>query len=153
LVPDISYSISSELVLKPLSTAVTLYPTKFSVKGSTFCGSQHKERLFPYTALTEGFLGVYAKLQKAIVNFIKSLCLSVRPFVCPSARPHGPTQLPLVGLLFNFYFENMLRKVKFHLRMVRITLTSRENQNTFMIISCSVLPRIRNISDRNCREN
>jgi len=31
--------------------------------------------------------------------------------------------------------------------MVRITGTSRENQYTFMIISCSIFPRIRNISD------
>ena len=46
---------------------------------------------------------MYGKLQKAIINFIKFLSLSVRPFVCPSVPPHGPTQLQLDGLLLSFY--------------------------------------------------
>jgi len=37
--------------------------------------------------------------------------------------------------------------------MTRITGTSYEDQYTFFIISCSVLLRMRNISDKSCREN
>jgi hypothetical protein len=33
------------------------------------CGSQNKQRLFPYTALTDWILGALAKLRKATVSF------------------------------------------------------------------------------------
>jgi hypothetical protein len=42
------------------------------------CGSENKQRLFPYTALTDLFFGVLAKLPKAIIIFM---------FVLPSVRP------------------------------------------------------------------
>jgi hypothetical protein len=41
-----------------------------------------------------GTLGALAKLQKATVSFVVSVCLS------PSVRPHGTTQLPLDGFFF-----------------------------------------------------
>jgi hypothetical protein len=51
------------------------------------------------------------------------------------------------------YFSKFCRKTSsFHLRMARITGTLREDQYAFMIISCSFLPRIRNISKKSCRE-
>jgi hypothetical protein len=37
--------------------------------------------------VSEAFLGAFAKLQKAAISFVMSLCLSV--------RPHGTTRLPL----------------------------------------------------------
>jgi len=39
------------------------------------------------------FSGSFEKLQKAIVSYIMSVCLSVHPPI----RPHGTTRLPLNG--------------------------------------------------------
>jgi hypothetical protein len=36
------------------------------------CGSENKQQLFHYTALTDWFLGVFAELQKAAVVFVMS---------------------------------------------------------------------------------
>jgi hypothetical protein len=71
-------------------------------------------------------------------------------------RPDEPTQLPLDGLSLNFcvsIFRKSVEKSQVFLRMVRITGISRKKQYTFMIIYCSVLPKIKNISDKNFREN
>jgi len=43
------------------------------------------------------FLGAFAKLRKAAVSLVMSVCLSV--------LPHGTTQLRLDGFLLNFVFE------------------------------------------------
>ena len=50
------------------------------------------------------------------------------------------------------FFENMSRKFKFHYNLMRITRTLHENQYTFLIISRSVILRIKNVSDKSCRE-
>jgi hypothetical protein len=44
------------------------------------CGSENKQRLFPYTALTDWTLGALAELLKAIISFV----MSVRSSVCLS---------------------------------------------------------------------
>ena len=44
------------------------------------------------------FLGAFAKLRKATISFVMSVCLSV--------RPHGTTRLPLDGFLWNLIFED-----------------------------------------------
>jgi hypothetical protein len=41
------------------------------------CGSENKQRLFYFTALTDWFLGAFAKLRNATVRFVVS-CLSIR---------------------------------------------------------------------------
>ena len=43
------------------------------------------------------FLGAFAKLRKAIISFVMSVCLS--------ARPHGTTRLPMEGFSKKFIFE------------------------------------------------
>jgi len=64
------------------------------------CGSQNKQRLFHYTALTDWFLGAFAKLRKCL---IASSYLSV----CP----HGTALLPPAriprNLIFEYFFENL----------------------------------------------
>ena len=50
------------------------------------------------------FLGAFAKLRKAIIIFVMSVCLSVCPSVLPSFRLHGTTWLPLDGLWWNLIF-------------------------------------------------
>ena len=42
------------------------------------CGSQNKQRLFHYTALTDWFLGAFVKLRKVTINFVMSVRPSVR---------------------------------------------------------------------------
>ena len=94
------------------------------------------------------FLGAFAKLRKTTVSF----SMSVHPSVCP----HGTTRLPLGGFSWNFifgYFSKVSRKFRCHLNLTRITATLHEDRYTFLIISRSVLPRMRNVSDKNCRGN
>ena len=59
------------------------------------------------------FLDAFAKLRKATISFVISVC----PIVCPSVRPHGTTRLPLDGfglnLTFELLFDNLSRKFKF----------------------------------------
>jgi hypothetical protein len=52
-----------------------------------------------YTALTDWFLGAFAKLRKATLCF--SVCLSISL----SFRPLGKTRFPLDGFLWNFIFD------------------------------------------------
>ena len=40
------------------------------------------------------FLVTFAKLRKAAVSFIMSVCLPVCQPICPSVRPHGANRLP-----------------------------------------------------------
>jgi len=70
------------------------------------------------------FLGAFAKLWKATISFVMS--------VCPSVRPHGTTHPPFDG--FSMF-------------------TLQEQHYTFITISCSVLFRMTNVSDDSCSEN
>jgi hypothetical protein len=47
----------------------------------------------------------------------------------------------------------MSRKFKFHYNLTRITGTLHEDHQTFFIISRLILLRMRNVSDKSCREN
>jgi hypothetical protein len=46
------------------------------------------------------FLGAFAEMRKAAINFVISLC----PFVCLSVRPHATTRLPLYVFSLNLIF-------------------------------------------------
>ena len=52
-----------------------------------------------------------------------------------------------------YLFENLLRKFRFHQNYARIPNALHEDQYTILITSRSVLLRIRNVSDKSCREN
>jgi len=54
---------------------------------------------------------------------------------------------------FDMYFSNMSRKLKFRLKLTRITGTLHEDQYTFVIVFRSLLLTMRNDSDKSCREN
>ena len=75
---------------------------------------------------------------------------------CLSVRPHGTTRLPLDrflwNLVFEYLFENLLRKLKCQSYLIRITGHLRKDQYTFLIFPRSLL-RMRNVSDKSCREN
>jgi hypothetical protein len=51
------------------------------------------------------------------------------------------------------FFENLSRKFKYSWNLTRITRTLHEDQCTFVVISRPVLLRVRNVSDKSCREN
>jgi len=50
-------------------------------------------------------------------------------------------------------YENLSIKVKFHYNLTTLTGTVHEDRDTFLIISRSVLLRMRNVSDKRCTEN
>ena len=67
-------------------------------------------------------------------------------------RPHSAPHLTLdrfqSHLIFEWYLYNLLRKVEFHWNLKRITGTLHAGLCTFKIISCSVLLRMRSVSDK-----
>ena len=77
-------------------------------------------------------------------------------YVRPPFRPHGTTRLPLDGfswnLLFEYFFGNLARKIEFHYNLTSIMGTLLEDVSTFMTISLWILLRMRNVSDKSCRE-
>jgi len=90
------------------------------------------------------FLGTFTKLRKATIGFIMPVCLRVRP---PSAwNSLAPSQI-FMKFDILIYSENLSRKVKLHYNLTRITGTWHEDQYTFLIISCWILLRMRNVSD------
>jgi len=92
------------------------------------------------------FLGAFAKLQKATICFVMSICL-------PAWNIWAPTGQIFMKLDVWVFFEDLLREFKFNRNRTNINGILRESQYTFLIISISVLPRIRNVSDKRCREN
>ena len=75
------------------------------------------------------------------------VCLSV----CMEQCNCNWTDFPAIWYLSIFW--KSVKKIKFYSNLTRITGTLNEYICTFMIISCSVLLRMRNVSDKSCREN
>ena len=78
--------------------------------------------------------------------------MSVRPFV----GLHGTSRLLLDGFSWNLifdFFENASTKFQFLYTLIRITGTLHEDQCTFLVVSRSVLLRMRNVSGKSCRQN
>jgi hypothetical protein len=77
-------------------------------------------------------------------------------YVCPTVRmeqigSHWMDFFMKFGIWV--LFENMLRKLKVCEYLARIAGLSHDELCTFMIISRSVLLRMRNVSDKSCTEN
>ena len=68
--------------------------------------------------------------------------------------PHGRTRLPLDGFSWKFwaFFFKYSRRSAFHWNLIRITDTLREDLCTFVTIPHWILLRMRNVSDKSCRE-
>ena len=100
--------------------------------------------LFQY--YTSPVSGAFAKLWKASTSFVMSLCPSV-----------GMEQLGShwtdFHVICNWVFcEKLSRKLQFHQNLTRIRGTLHDDKYTFFFISRSFLPRMRNVSDKRCRE-
>jgi hypothetical protein len=80
----------------------------------------------------------------------------VRPSVRLSVCPHETTRAPTGRIFMKFdtwgFFEHLSRKFNFDYNLTKLTNTSHEDLCTFMIKSRWML-RIRNISNKSCREN
>jgi len=80
--------------------------------------------------------------------------------VCPSVRPsvrlfewNNSHRTAFYKMFYMSIFRECFEKIQFHYNMVRITGTLHEHQYKVLIISGTFLLRIRNISDKSCREN
>ena len=85
-------------------------------------------------------LGAFAKLGTEII----SLFMSVRLSAWNNTAPTG--QFFIKFDIWGF-FENLSRKLHFHCNRTRETGNLRGDQDTFFVVSHSVLPRMKHISD------
>jgi hypothetical protein len=92
------------------------------------------------------FLGAFAKLRKATVSFVMS--------VCPSVCPRGTTRLPLDGFSWNLTFDYFSIICRENSSFIKIW---QEYRVVYMMIcihflsSVPFLPRMKNILDKSCR--
>jgi hypothetical protein len=91
------------------------------------------------------FLGVLAKLRKATVSFVMSVCLS-------AWNNSAPTEGIFMTCDIREFFEILSIKIRFVYNLTGISGTLHEDRYTFVIISRSILLRRRNISIRSFRE-
>jgi hypothetical protein len=104
------------------------------------CIDVWKQRLLPRVILTDWFLGAFEKFQKRL---LASKCLSISPTARNNSAP--------TGRIF----------MKCYIWVLLETLSKKSDKNNgcftwrpiFMIISRSILLRMRNVSDRICRGN
>ena len=99
-------NVSRSTVLLTLTVQKLLYvPSSLALTSSTFCLQ---------CVFLRSFLGEFAKLRKATVSFVMSLCLSVCLSVCPFALSSSP---PTGQILMKFdvlvFFENYRGKSNF----------------------------------------
>jgi hypothetical protein len=101
-------------------------------------------------------LVIFRRNFEATISFFMSVCLSVCLSVCSSVRPHGTTRLPLdefsLNLIFE-YFSKICGKNSSALKCDKHNGTIHEDLCAFMITSRWILLRMRNVSDKICREN
>jgi hypothetical protein len=86
-------------------------------------------------------LGPFAKLGKATISFV----MSVRPILRMEQRSSHWTDFHEIWHVD--FFENL-----FHYNWTKTTGTSLEDQYTFLILSRSLLHRMKNILNKSCRE-
>ena len=101
--------------------------------------------LFICTSIQVAILGAFPKLRKATMSFVMSV------------RPHGTPQLPLAGVSWNLIFEDFSKICRENSSLIKIGQEWRalymETDTIFFIISRPFLLRMRNASDKSCREN
>jgi hypothetical protein len=76
--------------------------------------------------------------------------MSVRPSALNKSDPSGRS---FMKFDIRVFFESLSRTFNFDQNLTRITGTLHADQYTFLIISCSILLRISNVSYKSCTEN
>jgi hypothetical protein len=100
-------------------------------------------------------------LRKATINFFMSVCLSVRPSVCPlvclSVRPSvrlsacnnsSPSGRIFLKPYIWIVFDNISKKHKFDQNSRRMADTLHEDQYTFLITFTSIVVKMKNVLDK-----
>jgi hypothetical protein len=96
-------------------------------------------------------IGAFAKLRKATISSVERVCSVCPPVVMEkNSAPTGRISMKFDILVF---FELLSIKFKFLFDMMRITSILHKDQYTFVSIPRLVLPRMRNILGKSCREN
>jgi hypothetical protein len=87
------------------------------------------------------FLGALAKLRKATINFAMS--------VCPSCGMEqlGSHWTDFLEIWYMFIFRKSVKKIQVSSKC------DNDGHFTFMIVSPSFLRKMKNVSDKSCREN
>jgi hypothetical protein len=114
----------------------------------------------PFYAVTNYLRSIFSARSQSgekwlLALWCLSVCLSVRPSVslCPTAwNNSAPTERMVMKSDIWIFLENLLRKFKFQWNLTEITGTLRDDLCPVMI-SRSVLLRMRRVSDKPCREN
>ena len=103
------------------------------------------ERVNTLCGKMKSFLDAFEKLRKATISFV----MSVRPPVWNSAATGR------ICMKFDIwvFFENQLRMFKYDLYLATITGTVQKEPIHICDISLNFLLRMRNVSDKSCREN
>jgi hypothetical protein len=102
-----------------------------------------KERVsYWFTYILYKFLGAFAKLPKAIINFVMSVCPSVR------MEQIGCHWTDFSEIWWGVFFNYLSRNFKFHYTLTRITGTLHEDLCTFKIKYHWIILRMRNVSDK-----
>ena len=91
---------------------------------------------------TLSVLGAFAELLKATMSFVLSDC-----------PPQGTTRLKLDRFSYLSIFRKYVEKIHVSLKYDNNNGTLHEDRYTVLIVSLSVLLRMRNVSDKSCREN
>jgi len=125
-----------------------LHHSRQSIQINTEMVPQSKPQPLSYTSL-KTILRRFRKIAKSDYYF-RHFCLSVHPSALNNSVPTGRIFIKFGTCVF---FENLSRKFKFHWNPTRITFTLYEDRYSFMLVSPSVLLRMRNISEKSSREN
>jgi hypothetical protein len=122
-----------------------------------------EQELIPYTRITNWFLkrrwmclldsgiwdlGTFAKLRKVAISFVMSFPSSV----CP----HGITHLSLEGFIWNCnlnIFKTLVQKTQISLESSKNKRYFNLDLSAFMTISRRIHLRMKNLSNKRCREN
>jgi len=88
----------------------------------------------------------FAEFLKATISFVMSVCLFVRLYAWNS---WAPTRRIFMKFYIWVFFENLPSKFKLHWSLTKITGTLYEDQYIFLIISRSIVLRIKSVRDKN----
>jgi hypothetical protein len=99
--------------------------------------------------------GVYNS--EMVPIFLQTFCTSVfnKPILTPCASHHTSNSALTGRILIKFntcvFFENLVRRFKFHYNLTRIMGTLHEDGCNLYL--AGILLRMRNVSGKSCREN
>ena len=98
-----------------------------------------------FKGLIDWLLGAFKKLRKSTISFVMSVCQSDR------TEQHGCHWTDIHEILHFGYFskkKNLLRKFRLLLKSDKNNGTVHEDRYKFLVVSRSVLPRMRKVTNK-----